>query len=361
MESLVNPSPAFWAGRNVFVTGHTGFKGAWLVLWLKRLGATVTGYSLAPSTDPNLFDLTQGAGIDRDVRGDVRDYDALAQCIESCRPEIVFHLAAQSLVRVAYRDPIGTFATNVMGTVHLFEAIRRAAGVRAVLNVTSDKCYENRGLHRPYREDDPLGGNDPYSASKACAELATAAWRRAFFESGGSTALLASVRAGNVVGGGDWADDRLVPDCIRAMRDGRTLDVRYPDAVRPWQYVLEPLCGYLLLAERLCGKDPAAAQAWNFGPLEEDGWPVSLVVDTVARLWGSSGGWRVDTLPKPPEAAFLKLDSAKARAHLGWHPRLRLNDTLAWTVDWYRRQALGENATVLCMEQIDRYERKTTP
>ena len=355
MEDLVNPSPAFWRGRKVLLTGHTGFKGSWLALWLKRLGAEVTGYALPPPTEPNLFALSAGAGVDHDVKGDLRDLDALAACVAEYRPEVVFHMGAQALVRRAYRDPVETFATNVMGTVNLLEVIRRTTEVRAVVNVTSDKCYENKEWYWAYREDEPMGGHDPYSASKGCAELVTSAWRRSYF-SGNASPTLASVRAGNVIGGGDWAEDRILPDCIRALSTGQSIEVRNPQAVRPWQHVLEPLSGYLLVAEGLCGRNGMAAQAWNFGPADEEAQPVSVVVDNVVRLWGPGAKWHTRSSGELREATFLKVDSSKARALLGWKPRMRLGTALSWTVDWYRRNSAGEGARDLCMEQIERYE-----
>ena len=357
MEKLVNPSPAFWSGRKVLVTGHTGFKGSWLSLWLKELGAQVTGFALSPPSSPSLFDLTGGAGVDQDVRGDIRDLDAIGQCVESCTPEIVFHLAAQSLVRASFRDPLGTLATNVMGTAHLFEALRRTAQTRAIVNVTSDKCYEPRTTGKPYSETDPLGGGDPYSASKACAEIVTAAWRHSFFQDEG-TPRIASVRAGNVIGGGDWAVDRLIPDCIRAWEKGQVLSIRYPQAVRPWQHVLEPLSGYLLVAERLFSSGGEVAEPWNFGPDGKDEWPVSDVVAAMARRWGNAAAWRIDAGVHPPEAALLKLSTDKARIRLGWQPRLDLAEALDWTVDWYRQQSNGGGVEALCLKQIGDYERK---
>jgi CDP-glucose 4,6-dehydratase len=344
--------PDFWAGKRVFVTGHTGFKGAWLALWLTSLGARVAGYALKPATRPSLWQLVQdGAGVASTI-ADVRDPVAIAGAIDSFKPEVVFHLAAQSLVRPSYEDPVGTYATNVMGTVHLLEAVRRARGVRAVVNVTSDKCYQNLETGQAYRESDPMGGRDPYSSSKGCAELVTAAYRASFFASG---VALASARAGNVIGGGDWAADRIVPDTVRAAVAGEAVKVRNPTAVRPWQHVLEPLAGYLQLAERLCEAPGEYAEGWNFGPDDEDAVPVETIVSTVTRLWGPPARWESDRGPHPHEAHFLRLDSSKARKRLGWRPRLRLESALEWTVEWYKAQAQGADARALTLAQIARY------
>ena len=307
-------NPKFWAGKRVFVTGHTGFKGAWLALWLTSLGARVAGYALRPTTAPSLWQLVEEkAGISSTI-ADIRDLAALLKAVESFQPEIVLHLAAQSLVRPSYEDPVGTYATNVMGTVHVLEAVRRARGVRAVVNVTSDKCYENLETGQAYRESDPMGGRDPYSSSKGCAELVTAAYRASFY--GGGPAL-ASARAGNVIGGGDWAADRIVPDTVRAVVAGEAVKVRNPRAIRPWQHVLEPLAGYLQLAERLCEAPGEYAEGWNFGPNDEDAVPVETIVSTVTRLWGPPARWEADRKEHPHEAHFLKLDSSKARKRLG--------------------------------------------
>lgn len=344
-------TPAFWAGKRVFLTGHTGFKGAWLALWLASLGARVSCYALAPATTPSLWAMVESkAGVGSTI-ADLRDAAALGAALRASGAEIVFHLAAQSLVRASYEDPVGTYATNVMGTVNLLEAARRARGLRAVVNVTSDKCYENLETDRAYRETDAMGGRDPYSSSKGAAELVTAAYRASFFQG----ATVASARAGNVIGGGDWAADRLVPDTVRAALAGQPVRVRNPGAVRPWQHVLEPLAGYLLLAERLYEGGAAYAEGWNFGPDESDAVTVEKVVASVVRLWGTPAGWLADAGEHPHEAHFLRLDSAKARGKLGWRPRLKLATALEWTVDWYRRQARGEDARALTLAQVDRY------
>lgn len=352
LEDMVNPE--VWRGRRVLITGHTGFKGAWLVLTLKVLGARIAGYALPAPASPSLWSLIERyAGVTTTL-ADIRDAPAFGQAIESFAPEVVFHLAAQSLVRASYQDPVGTYATNVMGTVHVLEAARRVASLRAVVNVTSDKCYDNLETGHAHRETDALGGADPYSSSKGCAELVTSAYRRCFLQ-GGHAPALASARAGNVIGGGDWAADRIVPDAVRATLATRPVRVRNPRAVRPWQHVLEPLSGYLMLAERLLEHGQQYAEAWNFGPDERDCVTVENVVSEFARLWGSPAAWVADPGAHPPEAHFLRLDSAKARSRLGWRPRLGLATALGWTVDWYRRQASGADAAALSTRQIERF------
>ena len=357
MEDLVTGAREFWRNRRVLVTGHTGFKGAWLSLWLERLGAHVTGFALPPATSPSLFSL---ASIDTRIDsqlGDVRDPSAVEAAMARARPEVVFHLAAQALVRRSYSDPVGTYATNVMGTAHVLDAARRAPGLRAIVVVTSDKCYDNHEWSRPYREDDAMGGHDPYSSSKACAELVTAAWRRSFFQTPGAQSVgLGSARAGNVIGGGDWADDRLVPDCVRAFAAGNPVILRQPASVRPWQHVLDPLAGYLSLAERLAGDPHTFSEAWNFGPSTDEARPVSWVVDRVGRFWGDGARWEADRGTHPHEAGLLQVDASKARARLGWTPRLSLEEGLRWTVDWYKRVGAGEDAAALTLDQIGRFE-----
>ena len=344
----------FWAGRKVLVTGHTGFKGAWLALWLTALGARVYGYALAPPTTPSLWQFVAARGGIESTVADVRDAAGLSASVEAFGPEIIFHLAAQSLVRASYDDPVGTYATNVMGTVHVLEAVRRARGVRAVVNVTSDKCYENREWVWGYRENEAMGGRDPYSNSKGCAELVTAAYRASYFDAADSTAV-ASARAGNVIGGGDWAVDRIVPDLVRAALSGTPAQVRNPNAIRPWQHVLEPLSGYLLLAQSLCERPQMAAGAWNFGPPDDDAVSVEFIAREVARLWGPPASWSGDGGEHPHEAHFLKLDSSKARSSLGWKPRLGLGMALEWTVQWYKAQAQGGDAMALTLAQIEKF------
>ncbi len=356
MEDLVNP----WRGRRVFLTGHTGFKGGWLALWLARLGAQVRGYALDPATEPNLFTVADVASAVEDVRGDLLDRPRLETSIRDFAPEVVFHLAAQPLVRRSYADPLGTYATNVLGTAHVLEAVRTAPSVRAVVCVTTDKCYENQESGRPYRETDPLGGHDPYSSSKACAEIVSAAYRDSFFSGnrpGEHRVALATARAGNVIGGGDWSEDRLVPDLIRGFEAGTPVRIRRPDAIRPWQHVLEPARGYITLAERLLADDPRAAEAFNFGPNPDDAWPVSGIADYLTAAWGPGAAWTRDADPGVHEAGLLRLDSSKAHATLGWKPRLTIETALQWTMAWYQARAAGENMLDFTRHQIAEYEK----
>ncbi len=343
----------FWRGRRVLVTGHTGFKGSWLCLWLASMGAEVHGYALSPPTNPALFDVAKvGDLLAASEIADVRDCEALSAAVGRARPEIVFHLAAQPLVRYSYRAPVETYAVNVMGTVHLLEAVRQNDCVRAVLSVTTDKCYENREWPWGYRENEPLGGHDPYSSSKACAELVSAAYRTSFLAESG--VALATARAGNVIGGGDWAADRLLPDFLRALDAGETLTIRSPGAIRPWQHVLEPLSGYLALAEALVEAGTQAAEAWNFGPVDDDARPVGWILDhLVARV--PELRWQCDSAPQPHEANYLKLDSSKARARLGWAPRWRLDQALDMTVAWHCAWRQGDDMRALSMAQIAEY------
>jgi CDP-glucose 4,6-dehydratase len=357
VEELVNPNPDFWAGKRVLVFGHTGFKGGWLSLWLRRLGAAVFGLSLPPAGEPCLFSASGLAALVETSYADIRDPGEVIEAIRRIAPDIVFHLAAQSLVRLSYREPVATFATNVMGTVHVLAAAVATPSVSAVVVATSDKCYENREWVWAYREDDPLGGHDPYSSSKACAELVAAAWRRSFCGPGARRRPgIATVRAGNVFGGGDWAADRLVPDCIRAVAAGRPIGIRQPHAIRPWQHVLDPLCGYLILAERLSADPETYGEAWNFGPPEEDVRPVAWLASRIAERWGEGARWEKIGDDGPHEAAILKVDAAKARTRLGWHRRLPLDTGLDWTVDWYRGHAHGKPARELTLDQIMRFE-----
>ena len=348
----------FWQNKKVFLTGHTGFKCGWLSLWLQMLGAQVTGYSLEPPTCPNLFEAASVASGMRSIIGDLRDLGHLQQALTECEPEIVFHLAALPIVRLSYANPVLTYATNVMGTVHLLEAIRQVPSVSAVVVVTSDKCYENRGSNQGYGENDTLGGHDPYSSSKACAELVVSAYRRSFFEHGtrnGRPVAVASVRAGNVIGGGDWAQDRLIPDIMRAVAAGEVVKIRSPHATRPWQHVLEPLRGYLMLAERLYAEGPGFASAWNFGPNAADIQPVRWLVENIATNWGPSMRWEIDGGSHPHEDQLLQLDCSKAAQQLGWRPALRLSEALSLTVDWYRNFLTGGSARAKCVEQIAAY------
>ena len=347
-------TPAFWRGRRVLLTGHTGFKGSWMALWLQRMGAEVTGLALAPPTAPSLFEVARVAGGMRSIIGDVRDTAAVAQAFAAAKPEVVLHMAAQPLVRRSYADPVETYSTNVMGLVAILEAVRREPGVRAFLNVTTDKCYENREWHWGYREGEPLGGHDPYSSSKACAELVTASYRRSFFDA--SPTAVATARAGNVIGGGDWAEDRLVADIMRAIESGRPARIRNPHAIRPWQHVLEPLRGYLALAERLHAGDRTFAEAWNFGPRDGDARPVGWIVDELVRRWGAGASFAIDAGEHPHEATYLKLDISKARAILGWAPRIDLAGALDRVVDWYRAHSRGEDMREFTLRQVEEYQ-----
>lgn len=352
----LNPDPTFWAERRVLLTGHTGFKGAWLSLWLARLGARVSGFALPPQTRPNLFEAI-GFPAEASRIGDIRDRSALAVAVREAEPEVVIHMAAQALVRPSYTDPVGTFAVNTMGSVHLLEAVRAVPSVRAVVVVTSDKAYENREWAYAYREPEAMGGRDPYSASKGCAELVTSAYRASFFGAGGHPARIASARAGNVIGGGDWSADRLIPDIVRAFQAGHSVEIRAPHAIRPWQHVLEPLAGYLRLAECLAGEGGAAfAEAWNFGPADEDCRPVAHLVERLAQGWGVGAGWHLSQQTHPHEATYLKVDASKARARLNWDRRLGLDMALDWTAAWYRATAAGSDPRALVEAEIARYE-----
>ncbi len=344
--------PGHWAGRRVLVTGHTGFKGAWLSLWLREMGAEVTGLALAPE-DPSLFSQIGLDCLVDHVVGDIRDAELVDRTVANAQPQTVFHLAAQPLVRLSYDQPRETFATNVQGTVHVIDACRRVEGLEAIVAVTSDKCYENREWVWPYRESDPMGGHDPYSASKGAAELIIAAYRNSFFHEDGGP-LLASVRAGNVIGGGDWARDRLVPDIVRAIIDGRSVTIRSPKAIRPWQHVLEALGGYLLIAQHLANGDRWAASAWNFGPAAQDTRPVDWIVEKMIDRWGQ-GSFEVDGAPQLHEANLLKLDCTKAHAQLGWRPAFDLARTIDWIVDWHKQVDRGGDALQLTRNQINDY------
>jgi CDP-glucose 4,6-dehydratase len=342
----------FWPGKRVLVTGHTGFKGSWLALWLHSLGARVHGYALEPSSAPSLWKLL---GLDSELKSriaDVRDLAALRRAFDDAQPEIVFHLAAQALVRPSYEDPVGTYATNVMGTVHVLEAAKGCAATRVVINVTSDKCYENRETNQAYIESDAMGGHDPYSSSKGCSELVTAAFRKSFPK---DSVGIASARAGNVIGGGDWSADRLVPDLVRAVLRGEAALIRNPAATRPWQHVLEPLAGYLLLAEKLWSDPKRFAGGWNFGPVLQDALPVKDIADTFVRTWGKPAAWKADGGKHPHEANYLRLDASKARRELGWKPHLDVKEAIAWSAEWYRKQAGGASARELCLAQIAQY------
>lgn len=350
-------NPAFWPGKRVFLTGHTGFKGSWLSLWLQSLGADVTGYALQPPTNPSLFEVAQVGAAMTSIIADVRDLPTLQQAMQAAQPHIVIHMAAQPLVRYSYQNPVETYATNVMGTVHLLESVRNTASVKAVVVVTTDKCYENKEWLWGYREDEPMGGFDPYSNSKGCAELVTSAYRCSFFQDKGIA--LASARAGNVIGGGDWAQDRLIPDILTAFEQGRLADIRNPYAIRPWQHVLEPLRGYLTLAECLFEHGSNFAEGWNFGPNDEDAKPVGWIVEQMATMWGNGAQWKIDTGEHPHEANYLKLDISKARSRLDWHPALCLNEALKLIIDWSKQRQAGADMRKLTLSQISAYQTLT--
>ncbi len=348
----------FWQGKKVFITGHTGFKGCWLSLWLESMGAEVKGYSISLPTSPCLFEEISLEQTMNSEVGDIRDFSKLKNSIDSFKPEIVFHLAAQSLVRFSYSNPIETYSTNVMGTVNLLEAIRLSGGVKAVINVTSDKCYENKEWLWGYRENEAMGGYDPYSNSKGCAELVTSSFRSSFFnienyhEHG---VAIASVRAGNVIGGGDWAADRLVPEILEAVMNNREIKIRNPNAIRPWQHVLEPLGGYLILAEKLYSLGPDYSEAWNFGPSDEDAVSVAWIARKLTELWGNNTLWDICEAEHPHEANYLKLDCSKARARLGWCPVWDTSEALARIVEWYKAWISSQDIRAYTLDEINEY------
>ena len=347
----------FWSGKRVFVTGHTGFKGTWLCHWLCELGAEVTGYSLTPPTQPSIFELSGLESRIHSIIGDIRDEDKITKAMADAKPEIVLHLAAQPLVLESYDDPIGTYMTNVIGTARVFEAIRKTGSVKSAVNVTTDKCYENKEWHWGYREHEAMGGYDPYSSSKGCSEILTASYQRSFFNNEGIN--LASGRAGNVIGGGDWAEFRLVPDIVTALGKGETIIIRNPNSIRPWQHVLEPISGYLKLAERLFGDNGSDyVSGWNFGPHDSDARPVNWIADQLCDKWGEGASWRLDdpdAVP-PHEAKYLKLDVSKARAELGWEPQLNLSTALDWIVEWHKTYESGEDVKGVTLSQIAQYQ-----
>jgi CDP-glucose 4,6-dehydratase len=354
-----NIMPEFWGGRRVLLTGHTGFKGAWMSLWLESLGAEVWGYALAPAGEPNLWSMVAAsARPPRSTLADIRDAERVGDAVARADPQIVIHMAAQALVRESYRDPLGTYATNVMGTAALLQACRSLRRLECIVIVTSDKVYENRGEGRAFDERDRLGGHDPYSNSKACAELVTASFRDSFYADG---APIATARAGNVIGGGDWSDDRLIPDCVRALKTGHAVNLRYPDAIRPWQHVLEPLSGYLTLAQALVTAPKKTPRTVNFGPDPASFCTVREVVDAFSARFGGKPGWVRDPSPQPPEAQTLTLSSELAGQTLGWHPRLDIRESLSWTADWYLAHSAGENMAAFSETQIARYRGLAKP
>lgn len=347
-------SSHFWRGKRVFLTGHTGFKGSWLSLWLQSMGAELHGLALAPPTTPSLFEVAGVASGMASTIGDIRDYETVRSAMAAFKPDVVIHMAAQPLVRLSYSEPVATYATNVMGTVHVLEAARHVGTVRAVVNVTTDKCYENKEWVWGYREDEPMGGHDPYSNSKGCSELVTSAYRRSFFQA--SAIALASARAGNVIGGGDWALDRLVPDTLKAFEKQQPVVIRNPHATRPWQHVLEPLSGYLVLAENLYSeRGQEFAEGWNFGPHDDDARPVQWIVEHLVKSWGNGASWQVDGGEHPHEANYLKLDISKAKARMGWTPSWQLGTALEKITAWHSAWLAGQNMQQVCHRQIDEY------
>jgi len=351
----------FWKGKHVLVTGHTGFKGSWLSLWLQKLGANLVGFSNSIPTNPSLFELANVDDKMTSVMKDIRDYDAILNTLNEFQPEIVIHMAAQSLVRKSYENPLDTYSTNIMGTVNLLESLRYQSSVRAIINVTSDKCYDNTDSTIEHKEDDPMGGFDPYSSSKGCAELITSSFRNSFFTSGSSTestSLLASVRAGNVIGGGDWAQDRLIPSIFEGMLHNHQIEIRNPHAIRPWQFVLDPLYGYLMLAEKLWNTNLKFATSWNFGPSNENVKPVSWIVDKLNSFLNGDFTWKnIENDNNPHEEQYLKLDSSKARNELSWMPKVDLITGLKFTAEWYEQYRLENNLHEFTIQQIDTYEK----
>ncbi len=351
---------AFWEAKRVFITGHTGFKGSWLCLWLYSLGARVHGYALEPPTKPSLFELCDIGTLVDSTLADVRDRATLTKAVQSAQPDIVIHMAAQPLVRDSYKIPVETYDINVMGAVSLFEAVRACNSVKAVINVTTDKCYENKEWVWGYRENEPLGGYDPYSSSKACSELVTTAYRSSYFnpkDYSSHGVAVASARAGNVIGGGDWATDRLVPDCVRALLKDEKVVIRNPRAIRPWQHVLEPLSGYLMLAQKLYTGGPRYAGAWNFGPDDTDAQPVEWLVKHLCAKWGGRAAYEIDTNEHPHEAHYLKLDCSKSKMELAWRPRWALERTIGSIVEWTQAYKQGQDVKKTCMKQIEAYSK----
>lgn len=349
---MINPS--FWQGKKVFLTGHTGFKGSWLSLWLAEMGATVKGYALNPPTTPSLFEEANVVEKIESEIGDIRNLEQLTSSMQGFNPDILIHMAAQPLVRLSYKEPLETYDTNVMGTAKVLEAARRCKNLKAIVSVTTDKCYENKEWVWGYREDEPMGGYDPYSSSKGCAELVTSAYRRSFMQEKGVG--LASARAGNVIGGGDWAEDRLIPDILRAFEKNQPVIVRNPSSTRPWQHVLEPLSGYLVLAQALYENPTAYAEGWNFGPFDEDAKPVDWILNHMVQQWPNSS-WALDQDAHPHEAGYLKLDISKAKSRLNWHPTWRLENTLKRIVEWHQAWLNKEDMQAKCLQEINDYMR----
>ena len=354
---MQNLDDRVFLNRKILVTGHTGFKGAWLCLLLKELGADIYGYALEPPTNPSLFIEAKIDELITSEIGDIRNYKKLFKYFQKVQPEIVIHMAAQPLVRESYKNPVETFSTNIMGTVYLLEACRKTASVRSVVNVTTDKCYENKEWRWGYRENEPMGGHDPYSSSKACSELVTAAYSSSYFNSEDRVAL-ATARAGNVIGGGDWADDRLIPDFIRSISKNEKLLIRSPYAIRPWQHVLEPLSGYLILAQKMFQYGDKYAGAWNFGPNDSDAQNVEWITNNICCMWGEEANYEIDDNPHPHEANYLKLDCSKAKAELSWYPKWDIQTALKSIVDWNKAFTSGQDIRKVTIDQINRYFQK---
>ena len=349
----------FWQGKRVLITGHTGFKGSWLSLWLQSMGADVVGYALTPPTNPSLFEVANVEQGMTSVIGDIRDLAHLKAVFFEHQPELVIHMAAQPLVRYSYLEPVETYSTNIMGTVNLLEAVRSTKSVKAVVNVTSDKCYENREWTWGYRENEAMGGYDPYSSSKGCAELVVAAYRTSYFHPkkyNEHSVAIGSGRAGNVIGGGDWAEDRLIPDVMRAILNGHSVSIRNPNSIRPWQHVLEPLSGYLLLAQKLYEEGPDFSEGWNFGPSDDDAKPVRWILDHLTQAWGEGASWKLDGGDHPHEAHYLKLDCSKAKTRLNWQPRLSLSSAIDQICNWHKAHFEAADMRAMCLHQIKQYE-----
>lgn len=349
-------NPEFWHGKRVFLTGHTGFKGSWLSLWLQQMGAIVKGYALEPNSNPNLFELAEVAKNMESEMGDITNLSLIKDSMNSFNPDILIHMAAQPLVRLSYKEPVLTYASNVMGTVNVLEAARSCKNLKAIVSVTTDKCYENKEWVWGYRENEPMGGIDPYSSSKGCAELVTVAYRNSFFNAENSPAI-ASARAGNVIGGGDWAEDRLIPDIFKSFEKKSPVIVRNPMATRPWQHVLEPLSGYLVLAEHLFNEGKSFAEAWNFGPKDEDCKPVSWILDKMVAKWGDHASWELDKNTNPHEAGYLKLDCSKAASKLNWEPKWNLDFTIGKIINWHKNYLNGSNIKEECLKEIAEYQK----
>ncbi|MCH6255342.1 CDP-glucose 4,6-dehydratase [Puniceicoccaceae bacterium K14] len=345
---------SFWKNKTVFITGHTGFKGSWLSIWLAKIGCNVIGYSLPSPTTPSLYQSSNIEDSITNIEGDIRDLDTLKTSIAKYKPDIVLHMAAQALVRESYDNPIETYMVNVIGTANVLEAIRGSESVKVFVGITTDKCYKKQDGPWGYKETDPLGGNDPYASSKAGSELVIHSYRKSFFQK--QNTAIASVRAGNVIGGGDWAKDRIIPDAMRAFQTNKMLHIRNPHAVRPWQFVMEPIRGYLMLAEKLWDNPAGYEDGWNFGPNEDSSKEVGYIVKFLVNKWDGSTNWKLDTLENPPEDGFLRLDSSKARWKLGWKPMIHLDECLEWIVEWYQKQNNGENILEITENQLSRYE-----